>query len=57
MNKKEFESFIEGFNLSYANPYNIVQQGKINQIILMDEFELYKLVEEITGVKKFNKRK
>jgi chromosome segregation ATPase len=35
----------------------MIQQGKINQITLMDEFELYKLLEEVTGARKFNKRK
>ena len=56
-NKKQYENFIDGLSSSYTNPYNIVQQGKITQITLMDQFQLYKLLEEITGVKKFNKRK
>jgi chromosome segregation ATPase len=41
---------------SYSNPYNIIQQGKITQITLMDEFEIYKLLEEATGIKKYEKR-
>ena len=36
--KGDFEHFIESQGLRYSNPYNIVQQGKITQVSLMDEF-------------------
>lgn len=54
---KEYETYIESLRISYSNPYNIIQQGRISQIVLMDEFELYKLLEEVTGARKFHKRK
>lgn len=36
MNKREYENFVDSLGLGYTNPYNIIQQGKINQITLMD---------------------
>jgi chromosome segregation ATPase len=27
---------IESLGINYTNPYNMIQQGKINQILLMD---------------------
>jgi chromosome segregation ATPase len=35
--------FIEALGISYSNPYNIVQQGKINSITQMDEVAIFKL--------------
>lgn len=45
INRAEFEDFVESFGLSYTNPYNIVQQGKVSQITQMSENELYLLLE------------
>lgn len=45
INRGEFEDFVESFGLSYTNPYNIVQQGKVSQITQMSENELYLLLE------------
>lgn len=47
---------MESLGFSYSNPYNILQQGKINQVILMDEFDIYRLLEEATNIKKYEKR-
>jgi hypothetical protein len=41
--KADYESFIESLGISYSNAYYILQQGKVNLVTLMDEFEIYKL--------------
>lgn len=56
VSKGDFEAVVESFGLSYSNPYNILQQGKVNQVTLMDDFDLYKLLEEATGVRKYEQR-
>lgn len=51
-----FDDFIEGLGLNYSNPYNIIQQGKISHITLMNEAELNDLLEEAVGLRKFQTR-
>ena len=55
--KSHFSNVIECLGLSYTDPYNIVQQGKVTQISMMNEHDLYKLLEESTGIRKYMKKK
>lgn len=48
---------VDCLGLVYTNPYNCVQQGKITQIANMDEHELYRLLEESTGVRKYYQKR
>lgn len=34
--KSDYEALVESLGFCYTNPYNILQQGKINQVVLMD---------------------
>lgn len=43
--RQQFSAMIDCLGLVYSNPYNIVQQGKISQITLMSDQELYKMLE------------
>lgn len=51
--KGQMAGVIECLGLVYSNPYNIVQQGKITQMAAMDDHDIYRLLEETTGVRKY----
>lgn len=55
--KSQVAGIIDCLGLAYSNPYNIVQQGKITQIAGMDDYEIYRLLEESTGVRKYFQKK
>lgn len=51
--KEDFENLLESIGISYSNSYHVVQQGRIDLITRMDDFELYNLLEDATGLKKY----
>lgn len=55
--KSEVNNILESCGLSRVNPYNIVPQGKVNKLSMMNEEELYELLQEITGIKQFQMKK
>jgi chromosome segregation protein len=55
--KEEVENYLESMGLAYSNPYHIVQQGRIDLVVRMDDFELYALLEDATGLGKYERRR
>lgn len=56
LSKSEFEAFVESLGFSFSNSYNILQQGKVNQVTLMDEFEIFKLLEDATSIRRLDRK-
>jgi structural maintenance of chromosome 3 (chondroitin sulfate proteoglycan 6) len=50
-------NLLESAGFCKQNPYYIIQQGKINTIINMNEFELFEQFAEITGTKIYEEKK
>ena len=42
--KTQMASAVECIGICYSNPYNIVQQGKISSVAMMDDHDLYVLL-------------
>ena len=55
--KQEIVSLLESAGLSRSNPYYIVQQGKINQLIKMRDSERLELLKEIAGTRTYDERR
>ena len=55
--KAEITSLLESAGLSRSNPYYIVQQGKINQLIKMRDSERLDLMKEIAGTRTYDERR
>ena len=36
VSRADYESFVESLGISFSNAYYILQQGKVNQVTLMD---------------------
>jgi chromosome segregation ATPase len=54
--KEEVENYLESLGIAYSNPYHVVQQGRIDHIVRMDDFELYGLLEDAAGLRKYERR-
>ncbi len=57
LSKQEVQNFLEAAGVSRSNPYNIVQQGKISQLIKMGDSERLELLKEIAGTRTYDERK
>ena len=42
--------------IAFSNPYHIVQQGRIDSIVRMDDYELYGLLEDATGLRIYERK-
>lgn len=51
--QNQLNNVLECAGISRSNPFNIVQQGRINKITNMSEEGVYELLEEITGVRHY----
>ncbi|KRX01371.1 SMCs flexible hinge [Pseudocohnilembus persalinus] len=54
--QSKLENALNLQGISRQNPYNIVQQGNVRQITKLDDQGIYSLLEEVTGVKQFQKK-
>jgi structural maintenance of chromosome 3 (chondroitin sulfate proteoglycan 6) len=50
-------SLLEGAGFSRANPYYIVQQGKVNALTLMKDEQRLDLLKEVAGTKVYEQRR
>lgn len=50
---EHFIGMVEMLGLSYEVPYNIVQQGMVLELALKNPGELYNVLEEAVGIRKF----
>ena len=57
MSRAEITSLLESAGLSRSNPYYMVQQGKINQLIKMRDSERLELLKEIAGTRTYDERR
>ena len=57
LTKNELNNLFECCGISRANPYNVVQQGKIQRVSLMTAEEIYELLQDITGAKFYNAKR
>ena len=55
--REEFENYVETLGVTYTNSYHIVQQGRIEAIARMDDFELYQLLESAAGLRKYEHKR
>ncbi|KAK9807008.1 hypothetical protein WJX72_010649 [[Myrmecia] bisecta] len=55
--KSEIQNFLESAGFSKANPYNVVQQGKVMAMTTMKEHERLDLLKEIGGTKVYEERR
>jgi len=55
--KSDVYNLLESAGFCKQNPYYIIQQGKINTIINMNEFELFEQFSEVTGTKIYEEKK
>jgi len=55
--KSEVQNILESAGLSKENPYNIVQQGKVDRLILMTDAQRLELLKEIAGTKTYDERR
>jgi structural maintenance of chromosome 3 (chondroitin sulfate proteoglycan 6) len=55
--KADVYNLLESAGFCKQNPYYIIQQGKINTIINMNEYELYEIFSEVTGTKIYEEKK
>lgn len=55
--KSDVYNLLESAGFCKQNPYYIIQQGKINTLINMNEFELFEQFAEVTGTKVYEEKK
>jgi structural maintenance of chromosome 3 (chondroitin sulfate proteoglycan 6) len=55
--RSDINNLLESAGFCKQNPYYIIQQGKINTIINMNEFELFEIFSEVTGTKIYEEKK
>ncbi|CAN0552753.1 unnamed protein product, partial [Ectocarpus sp. 12 AP-2014] len=55
--KQEVSSLLESAGFSKANPYYIVQQGKVSALTLMKDAERLNLLKEVAGTKVYEERR
>ena len=55
--KSDVYNLLESAGFCKQNPYYIIQQGKINTIINMNEFELFEQFSEVTGTQVYEEKK
>jgi structural maintenance of chromosome 3 (chondroitin sulfate proteoglycan 6) len=55
--KPEVMNLLESAGFCKNNPYYIIQQGKIANLINMNEFELFEQFSEVTGTKVYEEKK
>lgn len=55
--KSDVLNLFESAGFTKANPYYIIQQGKINAMINMSEYEYYETFSEVTGTKTYEEKK
>lgn len=53
----DFQSMLESAGLSRSNPYNIVEQGKINALMKQASSQRLELLKEIAGTRTYDARK
>ena len=51
------EGLLENAGFSRANPYYIVQQGKVNSLCLMKDEERLNLLKEVAGTRVYEERR
>ena len=54
--RKDYYSFLGGSGFNSGDNYNIIEQGKITEICNMNDKELVRLIEDVSGHKKIEKR-
>ena len=57
VNKSEVSSLLESAGFSKSNPYYIVQQGKVNSLVLMRDAERLSLLKEVAGTSVYDTRR
>ena len=57
MSKSDVVNLLESAGLSRSNQYNIVEQGKVAQLISMKEHEMLDLFKEIAGTRTYDDRR
>jgi structural maintenance of chromosome 3 (chondroitin sulfate proteoglycan 6) len=55
--KQDVVSLLEASGFSRANPYYIVQQGKVNALTLMRDEQRLDLLKEVAGTKVYEERR
>jgi len=55
--KQDVESLLESAGISRANPYNIVAQGRVTQIIKMTDEKRLRLFKELAGTSVYDERR
>ena len=55
--KSDFKNLLESVGFCRQNPYYIIQQGKINTFIDMNDIELFDQFSELTGTKIYEEKK
>ncbi len=55
--KSDFNNLLESGGFCRQNPYYIIQQGKINNFINMNDLELFDQFSELTGTKIYEEKK
>ena len=55
--KSDMVNLMEGAGFSKSNPYYIIQQGRINMMINMSDYEYYEIFSEVTGTKTYEEKK
>ena len=55
--KSDISNLLESAGFSRSNPYYIIQQGKINMFINMNDYEYYEIFSEVTGTKTYEEKK
>lgn len=55
--KSDFNNLLESGGFCRQNPYYIIQQGKVNSFINMNDFELFHQFSELTGTKIYEEKK
>lgn len=57
LSNTDFQSMLESAGLSRSNPYNIVEQGKINAVMKQASSQRLELLKEIAGTRTYDARK
>ncbi|KAF0989528.1 hypothetical protein HZS_105, partial [Henneguya salminicola] len=57
LTKQEMLNLLESMGFSKGNPYNIVKQGKVNQLAMSNDSQRYNLLIDIAGVKIYNEKR
>jgi structural maintenance of chromosome 3 (chondroitin sulfate proteoglycan 6) len=55
--KADITYLLESAGFSRVNPYYFIQQGKINMMINMNDFEYFEMFSEVTGIKTYEDKK